>query len=41
MTLLAIDTCTERLIVAVRGKTDQWINVDSGGNHARDLIEAA
>lgn len=41
MTLLAIDTCTERLIVAVRGKTDQWINLDSGGNHARDLIETA
>ncbi len=41
MILLAIDTCTERLIVAVRGKTDRWINVDSGGNHARDLIEVA
>jgi tRNA threonylcarbamoyladenosine biosynthesis protein TsaB len=41
MTLLTIDTCTERLIVGVRGSTDRWLNLDSGGNHARDLIETA
>ncbi len=41
MSLLAIDTCTERLIVGVRGSEDRWLNLDSGGNHARDLVEAA
>lgn len=40
MKLLALDTCTERLIVAVRtGEgADRWTNNDSQGNHARDLI---
>lgn len=45
MILLVLDTCTERLIVAVRDTThpaeDRWINVDSEGNHARDLVLAA
>lgn len=40
MTLLAIDTCTERLIVGVRSQTDRWLNFDSLGNHARDLMDA-
>jgi len=40
MTLLVIDTCTERLIAGVRGPEDRWLNLDSGGNHARDLIDA-
>lgn len=40
MKLLALDTCTERLVVGVRtsaGK-DRWSNLDSQGNHARDLM---
>ena len=41
MTLLAVDTCTERLVVGVRSDHDRWLNLDSGGNHARDLIDAA
>lgn len=44
MLLLAIDTCTERMIVARRtstpGLTDRWINNDAQGNHARDVIPA-
>jgi len=42
MILLALDTCTERLIVGLRttGKdgSDRWTNLDSQGNHARDLL---
>lgn len=40
MKLLAIDTCTERLLVGVRteGPQDRWANLDSQGNHARDLL---
>jgi len=49
MSLLALDTCTERMIVALRSggpeEVDQWINLDSKdeqglGNHARDLLPA-
>lgn len=44
MLLLALDTCTERLIVGVRDTetpgSDRWINLDSQGNHARDLLLA-
>jgi tRNA threonylcarbamoyladenosine biosynthesis protein TsaB len=44
MLLLALDTCTERLIAAVRADiphaADRWINLDSQGNHARDLLPA-
>jgi len=40
MKLLALDTCTERLLVGVRteGGRDRWSNLDSQGNHARDLM---
>jgi len=42
--LLAMDTCTERLLVGVRAEdletTDSWINLDAQGNHARDLLPA-
>jgi tRNA threonylcarbamoyl adenosine modification protein YeaZ len=40
--LLAIDTCTERLIVGLRSgpDLDRWTNLDSQGNHARDLLSA-
>lgn len=48
MLLLAIDTCTERLIVGTRssGKgSDRWTNLDTReaggpGNHSNDLVEA-
>ena len=42
MLLLALDTCTERLIVALRNgsEVDRWTNLDSEGNHARDLLFA-
>jgi tRNA threonylcarbamoyladenosine biosynthesis protein TsaB len=48
MTLLAIDTCTERLIAGLRSSetaTDRWTNLDTreaggAGNHSLDLIEA-
>ena len=48
MLLLAIDTCTERLIVAVRSSDqadDRWTNLDTReaegpGNHSNDLVEA-
>lgn len=40
MKLLALDTCTERLVVAVRNTPshDRWSNLDSQGNHVRDLM---
>lgn len=40
MKLLALDTCTERLVVGVRSSAgkDRWSNLDSQGNHARDLM---
>jgi len=49
MTLLAIDTCTERLIVGLRSAeagSDRWTNLDTRdaagvGNHSLDLIAAA
>jgi len=44
MLLLAMDTCTERMLVGVRageeGTDDRWINVSSQGNHTRDLLAA-
>ena len=44
VTLLVIDTCTERLIVGLRrtaaSRQDRWTNLDSQGNHARDLLPA-
>ncbi len=44
MLLLALDTCTERLIAALRPETgntaDRWLNIDSQGNHARDILPA-
>jgi len=42
MLFLALDTSTERLIVGLRStdpqRTDRWTNLDSQGNHARDLL---
>ena len=42
--ILVIDTCTERLLVAKRteqpARSDQWVNLDSQGNHARELLQA-
>lgn len=49
MLLLALDTCTERLVVGLRSDApeaaDRWINLDTRvqdgpGNHARELIPA-
>ena len=48
MTILVADTCTERLIVGLRTDSkdlgmppeDRWINIDSQGNHARDILPA-
>jgi len=44
MTFLAIDTCTERMIVARRsttpGAVDRWVNLDAQGNHARQILPA-
>ena len=48
MVLLALDTCTERMIVGLRTDKpshDRWTNVDARGsdgpaNHARDLLPA-
>jgi tRNA threonylcarbamoyladenosine biosynthesis protein TsaB len=45
MILLALDTCTERLLVGLRDTSsttpDRWANLDSQGNHARDVLPAA
>lgn len=46
--LVALDTCTERLIVGVRSSEagDRWINIDARdrsdgpGNHAREILAA-
>lgn len=39
--LLAIDTCTERMIVALRDSdSDAWVNLDAQGNHAREILPA-
>lgn len=49
MVLLALDTCTERMVAGLRCGAplvrDRWINVDARGtdgptNHARDLLPA-
>jgi len=44
MTFLAIDTCTERMIIARRsttpGTVDQWVNLDAQGNHAKQILPA-
>lgn len=44
MLLLALDTCTERLIAGIRPEAgnaaDQWVNLDSQGNHAQDILPA-
>jgi len=44
MMLLVIDTSTERMLVGVRATErthqDRWINIDSQGNHARDVLDA-
>jgi len=38
--MVVLDTCTERLIVGVRSgeHRDRWFNLDSQGNHARDIV---
>lgn len=45
MEILVIDTCTERLVVGVRTcgqpEVDRWTNVDSQGNHTKELLPAA
>ena len=45
MLFLALDTTTERLIVALRSEqpdpVDRWTNIDSQGNHAKELLLAA
>ncbi len=41
MRLLALDTCTQRLVVGLRTaepSQDRWTNLDSQGNHAKDLL---
>lgn len=44
MLFLTLDTCTERLLVAVRdtgaSPVERWTNLDSQGNHARDILPA-